>query len=90
MKLWGRLDWDDVRGACIAHEWYTCGTSGEYQKLRDYVNSWREVNLAENENAWDMCEGCAMDIKARSNTGYGVEDIAQTLLRKVNFYFVEG
>lgn len=29
----GRIDNDKLRNMCIAHNWFTCGTNGQYNKL---------------------------------------------------------
>ena len=29
----GRIDNDELRNLCIKHEWFTCGTNSQYEKL---------------------------------------------------------
>lgn len=89
MKLMGRLYWDDVHCACMAHEWYALGTMVEYRKFVEDVAAHCTVNLAEGENACYALTAFADNIKRHSDIDYEVEDIAQVLLRKVTFYFVE-
>lgn len=90
MELYGTLDWYDVQKECIAHSWYTHGTCDDYDKLAENVERHNHnVNLADGKNAWYALTSFADDIKAHSDTEYSVDDIAQVLLSRVYWRFID-
>lgn len=87
MKLVGKITWDDVRSACIEHDWYTHGDSEAYIKLAENVNARKNVNLAEGNNAWCVLMSFAVDIKLHSDTDYNEKNIVYVLLQKIHWDF---
>ena len=72
----------DVRKACIAYNWYTCGDCEEYDHMLTYVGNIERATT-------DELETIATDIKQHSNTDYDVKNIMFVLANECCTTFIE-
>ena len=75
------IDFESVRGKCIAKGWYTKGTVAEYEELADFIYDLEEATVE------DLVV-IANDILEHSDTEYNMEAILWELNKVCNVYYV--
>lgn len=82
MKLVREISRYNVRKACIAYDWYTCGDCEEYEKMLTNVSNIKKVTVS------DLKE-IATDIKNHSETDYDIKNIMFVLANECCTTFIE-
>lgn len=82
MKETRKISMDNVRKACISHNWFTCGDCEEYDYMLSYVNNLETATT-------DELETIATNIKEHSDTDYEVRNIMFVLANECCITFIE-
>lgn len=81
------LSMDKLRSLCIAHDWYTCGTSEEYEAL--FARLHDDMGCPEDMTTEKLAE-VATDIMEHSEVSdYTITAVMFELARACNTYFDE-
>lgn len=77
-----KISADKIRGLCIKHNWFTCGTNEEYGVLLDYGFSDKEITTDELVEMAEL-------ILEHSDTDYEITSVMYELNKICYTYFEE-